>query len=145
MRRIVSHSIAVVLVSWMVAGCAPKSEHSERFIVPAPPEKPRIAHIATYRGEADFAAKEGLDVFIGDGGLNLGRNMNKPYGVAGYEGKVYATDTAQGVVFVFDPAQQKVTYLGDQPSGKLASPISIAFDGKGLTYVSDAKMKRLPM
>lgn len=143
MRRIVSHCIATVLVSLTVIGCAPKSEQPERFIVPAPPEKPRIAHVSTYRGEADFASNGGIDTFIGDGGLNMGRNLNKPYGVAGYKGKVYATDTAQGVVFVFDTLQRKVTYLGDRPSGKLASPISIAFDGKGLTYVSDAQLKRI--
>lgn len=142
-RQVWMYMAWVAFVSFMMGGCAPKEEQAKRFIIPAPPEQPRIAHVETYRGEVDFIPKGGLDTFIGDGGLTLSRNLNKPYGVAGNNGKVYATDTAQGVVFVFDTVQRKVTYLGDRSAGKLASPISIAFDGQGLTYVSDAKLKKV--
>jgi len=142
-RQIWMHVVWVAFISLMMNGCGTKEEQVNRFIIPAPPENPRIAHVATYRGEADFAKKGGLDTFIGDGGLTMTRNLNKPYGVAARKNKVYVTDTAQGVVFVFDTILNKVTYLGDQSSGKLASPISIAFDAKGLVYVSDAKLKRV--
>lgn len=133
---------AVLLLPLMWSGCAEKAEVAGKFIVPSPPETPRLFHVATYRGESDFEKSSALDSLIGEGSL-FAKNMIKPYGVSAYKGKVYATDTAQGVVFVFDPVLKKVTYIGDQQSGKLALPVSVAFDGKGSIYVSDAKIKKI--
>lgn len=134
--------MAVSLFALIISGCAEKKEAVGKFIVPSPPETPRLFHVATYHGEVDFEKQNGLDMFIGEGGA-FTKNMVKPYGVSAYNGKIYATDTAQGVVFVFDPVLKKVTYLGDQQSGKLALPVGVAFDGKGLIYVSDAKIKKI--
>lgn len=123
-------------------GCSTKVEEVQKFIVPAPPEQPRLFHVATYTGERDFQNEKLIDIFIGEGGPQS-RNMIKPYGVAAYEGKIYTTDTVLGAVFVIDTVAKKVSYLGDKQSGKLALPVGVAFDGKGITYVSDAKLKRV--
>lgn len=142
MIKNILYGFAVLLLSFMGSGCAEKKVPVGKFIVPAPPEAPRLFHVTTYRGEIDFQKDAALDLFIGEGGA-FTKNMVKPYGVSAYKGKIYATDTALGIVFVFDPVLKKVTYLGDQPSGKLALPVSVAFDGKGLIYVSDAKAQKI--
>lgn len=133
--------LLILPIVW--SGCAaPAPKKDERFVTPAAPEKPRLFHVATYRGEVDYEKESALDSFIGEGGA-FSKNMGKPYSVSAYDGKIYASDTAQGVVFVFDTVRKKVLFIGDQPAGKLALPVGIAFDGKGLTYVSDAKLKRV--
>lgn len=137
------HFLGLLLIIIMLNGCAAKKETVEAFVVPALPEEPRLFHVATYTGESNFEQEDGLDAFIGEAEGTTSKNLVKPYGVAAYQGKIYVTDTAQGMVFVIDPAAKKVSFLGDKPSGKLGLPVSIAFDGKGLTYVSDAKLKKV--
>jgi outer membrane protein assembly factor BamB len=114
----------------------------EPFIVPGFPEIPRVFHVATYKGEGDFQKGSSLDAFIGEGGLSA-KSMLKPYGVAGYKGKTYVTDTAQSCVFVFDSVLKKVSFLGDTSPGKLSMPVGIALDGKGNAYVSDTRLKKI--
>jgi len=143
MIKVLIFFLSMVLSVIALGGCATKEVAVQGFIIPAPPEEPRLFHVATYRGEVDFDQESGLDLFIGEADLKTSRNMNKPYGVAAYKGVVYVTDTALGVVFVFDPVLKKISFLGDKPAGKLGLPVSIAFDGKGLTYVSDAKLKKV--
>lgn len=143
MVKIIIYFLSMVLSLLVLGGCAAKEVVVQKFVVPAPPEEPRLFHVATYRGESDFEQESSFDMLIGEADAKISRNMNKPYGVAAYKGVVYATDTALGVVFVFDPMLKKISFLGDKPSGKLGLPVSIAFDGKGLTYVSDAKLKKV--
>jgi len=142
-KKVIIYFLGAFILSMTMGGCAAKKEVDQKFIVPAPPEEPRLFHVATYHGESDFKQENALDLFIGDGGTFTARNMVKPYGVAANKGKIYATDTAQGIVFVFDTELKKVSFLGATPPGKLALPVGIAFDGQGNTYVSDAKLKKV--
>lgn len=133
--------LLILPIVW--SGCAaPGPKKEERFVAPSLPDLPKIFHIASYRGEMDFTDRSALDSFIGEESA-FTKNMVKPYSVSAYKEKIYATDTAQGVVFVFDPLLKKVSFIGDQSTGRLALPVSVAFDGKGLVYVSDAKLKRV--
>lgn len=136
--------ICAAAAAVLMTGCvATVDKIPERVIIPGPPEEPRLVHIASYRGEADFSNKNALDVLIGEGGIEGGATLRKPYGVGGYKGRIYVTDTGRAVVFVIDPAQKKVSMIGDQQSGKLSLPVGLAFDHNGTVYVSDAKIKRI--
>ena len=115
----------------------------ESFITPPPPSEPKIVYLKRYRGESDFNKGNALDQFIGSAGGFNSKDIVKPYGVAVHENKIYVADTAMGVVFVFHPETKKVTFLGDQPSGKLGQPIGIALDGDANVYVTDSKLQRV--
>lgn len=115
----------------------------QKVIIPGPPEEPRLAYAATYRGESDFTSKSALDVLIGEIGAEGGLSLKKPYGIGGQKGKIYVTDTGRAAVFVFDPQMRKVSFIGDQQNGRLALPVGVAFDKAGNVYVSDAKQKRI--
>ncbi|MDD5156657.1 SMP-30/gluconolactonase/LRE family protein [Sulfurimonas sp.] len=144
MIKLVVYNSMLFLALILATGCvAQKEKITEGFVVPVLPEEPRLFYIATYTGERDFEQESTLDTFIGVEDAKVAKSMVKPYGVAAYKEKIFTTDTAQGVVFVIDRATKKVSFLGDKPSGKLGLPVSIAFDGKGLTYVSDAKLKKV--
>lgn len=142
MIKFIMSFVFIVMASMAVTGCAGKEKVEGPFIVPGFPEIPRLFHVATYKGEGDFQKESSLDAFIGEGGLSA-KSMLKPYGVAGYKGKTYVTDTAQSSVFVFDSVLKKVSFLGDTSPGRLSMPVGIALDGKGNAYVSDTRLKKI--
>lgn len=124
-------------------GTATKQPTIESFVTPEPPSDPKIVYLKRYRGESDFTKGNTLDQFIGtSGGLNS-KNIVKPYGLVASNNKLYVADTAMGVVFVFDTEAKKVTFIGDQPSGKLAQPIGVALDANSNLYVTDSKLQRI--
>ncbi|MFQ5852010.1 MAG: 6-bladed beta-propeller [Candidatus Binatia bacterium] len=137
--------IFVFLCMVLVAGCAPKVvEKPVNLVWPNPPETPRIKYLRSFSGADEFGASmtdAWLESFFGK---DSGRTLAKPYGVAtDQEGRVYVTDTGQGMVWVFDEANKKVSFLGTSGQGALKTPIGIAVDKNGIVFVADAKLKRV--
>lgn len=142
-RSIIGIFAAALAVAFTGCTSAIDKVPEQQVIIPGAPEEPRLLYVASYRGESDFSSKNAIDVLIGESGPEGGAVLKKPYGVGGYKGKIYVTDTGKAVVFVIDPLLKKITFIGDQPNGKLALPVSVAFDKTGNVYVSDAKQKRI--
>lgn len=125
------------LVCATVVGCAmPEKKEEAKVFYPEPPELPRIQFLASFTGSKDIEpAKSAFDVFLG--GKDVGRLLQKPYGVGIYDGKMYVCDTMQGVM-VFD--FQKKTFQpfqGNHGQGKQMQPINISIDKSGNKYVAD--------
>jgi DNA-binding beta-propeller fold protein YncE len=118
---------------------APRKEFQLAW--PLPPEKPRIKYIGSIYGAADVEpAKKAnfLDRLAGIQRKQFKPRLVKPYGIAtDSEGRLYVTDTGQGIVFVFDRAQKRVTYIGYGAQVRLRVPIGITVDGKGRVWVAD--------
>jgi DNA-binding beta-propeller fold protein YncE len=63
--------------------------------------------------------------------------LDKPYGIAVCDGKIYVCDT-NATVFVFDLKAKTFGPLkGAVGPGKLAQPINVSVDGAGIKYVAD--------
>ncbi|WP_456400583.1 6-bladed beta-propeller [Persephonella sp.] len=124
-------------------GAGKKPQKVEKIFWPLPPEEPRILYLGSYHGEADFKGRSALDVLLGEPDKEVPRNLIKPYGVAGRFGKIFAGDTVTAVVFVIDPKNKKVSFIGDKPMGKLRIPVGIEIDRNGRVYVADAKQQRV--
>jgi len=127
------------------AGCAPQIvEQRVDLVWPNPPETPRIRYLRTLSRVNEFGSmgsRAWLESLFGDEASGI---LAKPYGVAtDNEGKVYVTDSGQGVVWVFDEKGKKVSFLGDSGQGRLAQPIGIAVDQRGTVFVSDVKLNRV--
>lgn len=134
----------VFFVFVLLAGCAPQAvEKPVDLVWPNPPEVARIKYLRSLSRVDEFgnSGKSWLDYLFGE---DASGNMAKPYGVAtDKEGRVYVTDSGQGLVWVFDEKNQKVSFLGTSGQGKLSQPIGIAVDNRGIIFVSDVSLQRV--
>ena len=119
-------------------GCAkPQKKEGFTLFYPPPPELPRLQWLAAFTGAADIEReKSGFDKFVtGEAGDR--RRLDKPYGIAIYDGKIYVCDTNL-TVMVFDFKKRSFGPLeGAKGAGKLAQPLNISIDKEGNKYVTD--------
>jgi sugar lactone lactonase YvrE len=131
------HFLCMALAAVIIVGCAaPERKEESKVFYPEPPELPRIQFLASFTGSQDIQSKQSaFDVFLT--GKEGGSVLQKPYGVAVYDGKIYVCDTMQGVrIFDFE----KKTFGGLQGAhglGNLLQPINISVDKDGNKYITD--------
>jgi DNA-binding beta-propeller fold protein YncE len=77
------------------------------------------------------------------GETTAGHALQKPWGVAAFDGKVYVGDTISRRVHVFDMRGKKYSTIADQGVGALAKPLDMTTDGNGLLYVCDNAGRRV--
>ncbi len=134
----------VFIIVFFDSCTATKQNVIERgFIIPDPPQEPKIMHLKTYRGESDLVKKSELDSFLGGGSSFASKDFRKPFGIAAKNGKFYVSDTGMAIVYVIDTINKKVSFLGDKSKGKLSLPIGIAIDENDNVYVADSKLQRV--
>ncbi len=139
-------AILFILATTIITGCAtgPKKEEAKVFY-PEPPSLAHIQYLASYTGSDDIQPeKSGFDVFLT--GQPINARLDKPYGVAMYNGKLYVCDT-NDTVMVFDfekrtfkPLQAAVTGMG-----KVIQPLNISIDRYGNKLVTDSVGLRVVM
>lgn len=131
------HSLLLLMAALVIAitGCASPKKAEQTAFFPPPPELPRVKFLTSYVGDKDLGGRSGFDVFIM--GEQSGLRLDKPYGVAMYQGKIYVCDT-NSTVMVFDLEKKTLLPLrGAEGSGKLLQPINISIDADGTKYVAD--------
>ncbi len=111
------------------------------LVWPLPPDKPRIKYVGSIYGAGDVepAKKAGfLDRLAGIEKSEIKPGFVKPYGIAtDSKGRIYVSDSGQGLVFVLDTKNKKVSYLGRTPQLRLVVPIGITVDSKDRVWVAD--------
>lgn len=141
MKRIIVF-ISLVLLLW---GCASPVQEQKMPCVffPEPPDPPRIQFLTSFTGAKDVEPeKSAFERFITGEGNDL-RRLDKPYGVAIYEGIIYVCDTNSGVR-IFDLRNQRYESLrGAIGQGKLFQPVNITIDKQGNKYVTDTQRKQV--
>lgn len=147
MRNLIVNILLTSFIVLFLASCASNEEvEVKTFIAPEAPEKPKIMHLKTIRGEDDLKKvkkKKGfIETLVGEQ-LIQGRSFVKPYGVTVFKNKIYVTDTGFGVVFILDTKKETTSFLGDKNSGKLSLPVGIAVDNNENVYVTDSKLQRV--
>jgi len=141
---ILSLSLLLLLASCSTSG--PTEEAFEPPVYPLPPEKARFIYERTFRTSFDVKESTAMEKFksfaTGVGGAGYG--LAKPYGVAVYQGRIYASDTVQRVVLEFDVPGRDFKVIGQEGKGELAKPIGLAVDrNNGTLYVVDHTQKRV--
>ena len=125
----------VALIAALV-GCAaaPKKPEAPVFYPPAP-APPRIQYLTSFSGQKDIETESAFRRFIF--GVTPEKKLDKPYGVAIFDGKIYVCDTNQTVV-VFDLRARTFEPLkGAKGKGQLTQPINISIESDGTKYVAD--------
>ena len=128
-----------------VAGCAApkKAEKPASIFYPDPPELARIQFLTSFTGAKDIdLPKSAFEVFVTGEKANEKR-LDKPYGIAVHNGRIYVCDTNQ-TVMVFDLEKSSYGPLpGAQGIGKLLQPVNISIDADGSKYVVDTFRKQV--
>src|SRR3569832_2013880 len=138
---------APLLLLSLLAGCAgtPPAPTFKPPVYPAPPDQARYIYERTLRVNEDVEQLSGFvrwRVFATGHNEEI-RGLVKPYGLAAQQGRVYATDTAQSAVLLFDIAGARFKQFGDKDPGKLQKPIGITVAPYGEIYVADVTARRV--
>jgi outer membrane protein assembly factor BamB len=134
--------MAFSFIAW---GCAAPqiAEKPVAVFYPEPPDLPRLQFLTSFTGAKDVEAlKSSFESFV-TGVKENEKRLNKPYGIAVYDGKIYVCDTNDTVI-IFD--LEKRTYgplHGAQGMGKLIQPFNISIDADGNKYVTDTVRRQI--
>jgi hypothetical protein len=133
MKRPSGFAVAALIA--VLAGCATPKPKPEIVFFPPAPQPPRIQFLTSFSSQKDIEKESAFRKFIF--GETPKWRLDKPYGVAIFDGKIYVCDTNQGV-FVFDlRARTLETLKGAKGPGRLVQPLNISIDADGNKYVSD--------
>ena len=130
----------LVLTAAVLAGCAAvpaETPKPERAFYPPPPQPPRIQHLATFSGERDFAPPAGGFAQFILGEDRTSQRLERPYGVAMFEGRLYVADSRAPGLAVFDLARKRFAVLTGSGQGRMKRPINVTIDADGTKYVTD--------
>lgn len=139
MKRVLFVSILFSLTLIMI-GCATTQKVEQpraTVFYPSPPDLPRMQFLVSFTGAGDLGAqRSAFEAFV-TGEKEDASRLDKPYGVAIHDGKIYVCDTNR-TVMVFDLVKRTFLPLqGAQGMGKLLQPLNIFIDDDGNKYVTD--------
>lgn len=130
-------SLAVLSGCAEVPPKAPAKEPQAAFY-PAPPDPPRIQHLATFEGARDVGApRSGLaDFLLGE--EKRGEALVRPYGAALFDGKLYVADSRAPGLAIFDLVARRFSVFDGPVGGRMQRPINVTIDADGTKYVTDS-------
>jgi DNA-binding beta-propeller fold protein YncE len=118
-----------------LACAAPLKKPDAAVFFPPPPELPRIQYLTSYSGMKDIEEQSSFNRFVV--GEKQDVKLDKPYGVAIHDGKIYVCDT-NATVMVFDLKGKTFSALkGAAGPGQLVQPLNISIEPDGTKYVAD--------
>jgi DNA-binding beta-propeller fold protein YncE len=115
------------------------------LVWPRAPEQARIEWLGEVRKPSDLGIRPGLfrrilHFFVGEEKLNLVR----PHGVSvDAKGRLWITDPGARAVYVLDAQKNRWMRLPRQGQQPMLSPIAVAHDSRGTTYVSDSAQRNV--
>jgi len=128
-------ALACAAAAAWLAGCATAVKKPVSSFFPPPPGLPRIQYLTSFSGLKDIEEQSAFNRFVV--GEKQDVQVDKPYGLALYDGQIYVCDT-NSTVMIFDLKKRKFRVLrGAVGAGKLSQPINISIDRDGTKYVTD--------
>jgi len=111
---------------------------------PLPPNEPRLQFLAKFSSVLDVATeKKGFRDFVFGGEEKEAQLVQKPYGLALYEGAIYVVDTRGNGYGIFDIANDRSKLVRPTGAGALIKPINITIDTDGTRYITDAEREQI--
>ncbi len=143
-RRI---GLGALALASLLSGCAttPEIEPDAPLYYPPPPETPRFVHEFTLRRASDVEVETEVDSLrrrlTGEGVDQA--VFNKPFDISARSGRIYVTDSMEGLVHAFDVPTRRYWRFGYRLEGDLGKPAGIAQDRAGNVYVADTRRKEV--
>lgn len=106
---------------------------------PTAPDEPRIQFIGAFNSSEDVSATEasGLEKVVFGKDAVRPAYVNKPYGVAMRDGKIYVCDIRGKSVVVMDLAKKQTRLMGITGANRLERPVAIEIADDGEICVAD--------
>lgn len=128
-------SVCAALVFVAAACSAPVRKPPTPVFSPPPPAPARIQFLTSLSGLKDVDEQSAFNRFVV--GEKQDVKVDKPYGVAVYDGKIYVCDT-NNTVAVFDLKRKTFGPMnGAIGPGTLRQPVNISIEADGTKYVAD--------
>jgi len=125
-------ALAVLLLT---ACATPAPKRPQAVYFPPAPALPRIQFLTAFNGLRDIEEQSGFNRFVVGEKLNL--QLDKPYGVAIYDGRIYVCDTNTTVIVLDLKKKQFSSMAGAVGPGRLTQPVNISIEADGTKYVAD--------
>jgi len=123
-------------LAFVAAACTQTVQKREPAVFfPPAPGLPRIQYLTSFTGIKDIEEQSSFNRFVV--GEKQNRKIDKPYGVALHDGKIYVCDV-NATVTVLDLEAKTFSFLkGATGAGLLKQPVNISITADGTKYVSD--------
>jgi DNA-binding beta-propeller fold protein YncE len=132
LQGILGTALAILLTA--CASAPPKRQESPVFFPPAP-ELPRLQYLTSFSSLQDVEEQSAFNRFVV--GQKPDVKLDKPYGVAIFDWRIYVCDTNSTVV-IFDLRNKTFgTLKGAVGPGRLMQPTNISIEKDGTKYVAD--------
>jgi len=140
----ISAVASLLLILSACAGAPESTESSGAIFYPSPPAPARLQYLTKFSSQLDLGkSNEGFRSFVfGDEGAEA-HLINKPYGLAVFEGAVYAVDTRGGGYVVFDFADARSRTVRGSGASSMPKPINITIAEDGTRYVTDTEREQV--
>jgi len=114
------------------------------LFLPLPPNEPRLQFLTKFSSALDVGTeKKGFRDFVFGGEDNEAQLVQKPYGLAVYEGAIYVVDTRGNGYGIFDLANSRSKLVQPTGAGALVKPINITIDVDGTRYITDTEREQI--
>jgi DNA-binding beta-propeller fold protein YncE len=124
------------LLALLLNGCTTATPKKTNYtFFPPAPDEPRVQFLTSFSGDTDLGRSSGFQEYIT--GVKSAAPLEKPYGLALNDGKVFVCDTVKGVVQIFDLKKQRASYFAPQGEGRMKMPFNLSVDEDGTRYIVD--------
>ncbi len=121
-----------------------KTDTEQPLFLPLPPDIPRFQFLAKFSSPLDVSTtKKGFRDFVFGGEDKEAQLVEKPYGLAVYEGAIYVVDTRGNGYGIFDLAKGRSKVVQPTGAGSLKKPVNITIDTDGTRYVTDTEREQI--
>lgn len=143
--RFAAGLLLAAVMATSLAGCAsapaaPATKSAGKYAFwPLAPDEPRIQFVGAFNSSEDVSATKASDfekIVFGKDAV-LAAYVNKPYGIAVRDGKIYVCDIRSKALVVMDLAKKQTRLVGTTGASKLERPIAVAIGDDGQIYVAD--------
>ncbi len=139
---------ALLIGAAMLGGCsgAPSTEKTAQTFAfwPPYPDEPRIQFLTSYQFSKDIEepGTKLEELIYGEAGQQV-LPINKPYGVAMNQGRIYVCDIRSPSVVVLDLRKRQTRVIGTTGVARLERPTDVAIAPDGLIYIADIGGNRI--
>jgi DNA-binding beta-propeller fold protein YncE len=143
-RLIIGACLASALA--LVSACASTSKadnhakaSGEYAFWPTFPDDPHIQFARSINSSADISnvKSSGLEKLVFGKDANKSAGINKPYGVAMRDGKIYVCDIRNNCIEVMDLRKKEMRLVGVSGVNQLKRPVAVAVADDGTIYAAD--------
>ena len=143
--RYLGAAAAALTALAVLAGCASPAtsepvDTAQATFYPPSPDEPRVQYLTKFSSALDVSSSnQGMRKLVFGGEQFEQQAIQKPYGLAIFEGAIYVVDTRGGGYVVFDLANRRTRTVQGSGAGAMTKPINITIDIDGTRYITDTQ------